>query len=57
MSHMIKCMTLDFGENKIEKIEEFALSLKEFNKLEYLELHLNNNLLKKLHLFSFNNNN
>ena len=36
-------MILEFWENKIEKIEEFASSLQDFNKLEKLELNLNNN--------------
>ena len=36
-------MTLWFSENKIDKIEEFAVALKDFNKLEKLELDLNNN--------------
>ncbi len=46
-------MILHFGMNKIDKMEEFAFSHKEFPKLEYLELNLNNNLLKKLRAFSF----
>ena len=38
-------------------MEEFAVALKDFNKLEKLELYLNNNRLTKLPTFSFNNNN
>jgi hypothetical protein len=36
-------MILDFEENKIEKMDEFTVSLKDFIKLENLELNLNNN--------------
>jgi hypothetical protein len=36
-------MILRFEGNKIEKMEEFALSLKDFTRLENLELHLNMN--------------
>jgi len=32
-----------FEENKIDKIEEFAVALKDFKKLEKLELYLNKN--------------
>ena len=38
-------------------MEEFAVSLKDFNKLEKLELNLNYNKLTKLPSFSINNNN
>ncbi len=41
-------MKLIFSENKIDNIDEFALSLKEFTRMESLELYLNLNLLKKL---------
>jgi hypothetical protein len=37
---MINKMILNFGENKIEQIEEFALSLKDLTRLETLELNL-----------------
>ncbi len=50
-------MILNFEQNKIEKIEEFALSLKDFTRLEHLELLLTNNLLTKLPAISINNNN
>ncbi len=53
----MKKMILSFGGNKIEKIEEFAFSLKDFTRLEHLELLLNNNKLTKLPAFSINNNN
>jgi hypothetical protein len=36
-------------------MEEFAISLKEFNRFENLELYLNNNLLTKFPVFTFNN--
>jgi hypothetical protein len=36
-------MKLNFEGNKIEKIEEFLFSLKEFNRLKELELSLINN--------------
>ena len=36
-------MTLGFSGNKIDKMEEFAVALKDFNKLEKLELYLNKN--------------
>ena len=36
-------MILKFKENKIENIEEFIVSLKDFSKLERLELYLNMN--------------
>jgi hypothetical protein len=36
-------MKLEFSGNKIDKMEEFAVALKDFNKLEKLELYLNNN--------------
>jgi hypothetical protein len=36
-------MILNFEGNKIEKMEEFAHSLKDFNRLENLELNLNKN--------------
>jgi hypothetical protein len=49
-------MILDFERNKIENMEEFTLSLKEFNRLEGLELYLNSNLLSKLPAFSISNN-
>ncbi len=42
---MINKMILYFEENKIEKMEDFALSLKDFTRLENLELYINNNLL------------
>ena len=44
-------MKLEFRENKIDKMEEFAVSLKNFNKLLNLELYLNNNELEKLPAF------
>ncbi len=37
---MMNKMILHFEENKIDKIEDFALSFKEFNRLEHLELNL-----------------
>ncbi len=40
---MLNKMILSFGGNKIEKMEEFALSLKDFTRLEHLELNLNSN--------------
>ncbi len=40
---MMNKMILDFEGNKIEKIEEFTLSLKNFTRLENIELNLNNN--------------
>jgi hypothetical protein len=40
---MINKMILNFEENKIEKMEKFALSLNNFYRLESLELRLNNN--------------
>ncbi len=42
---------------KIEKIEEFALCLKDFAKLKNLDLSLNENLLTKLSAFSIIKNN
>ena len=36
-------MNLGFEENKIDKMEEFAIALKDFNKLEKLELDLSKN--------------
>jgi hypothetical protein len=56
-NNLINKMILNFEQNKIEKIEEFALSLKDFTRLENLELRLNRNLLTKLPAFSNNNNN
>ncbi len=50
-------LQLDFAQNKIEKISEFTLSIKEFKRVEFLELNLNNNLLSKLPVFSINNKN
>ena len=41
-------MILEFSENKIIDIDEFAFSLKDFNKLELLEINLNNNFITKL---------
>ncbi len=49
-------MILRFEYNKIEKMEEFALSLKDFPRLEHLELNLYANKLTKLPAF-YNNNN
>jgi hypothetical protein len=42
-NNVITKMILYFGFNKIEKIDEFAVSLKDFTRLEILELHLQNN--------------
>ena len=36
-------MYLRFRENKIDKIEEFAVALKDFNKLASLEINFTNN--------------
>ena len=41
----------------MELIDEFGASLKDFNKLEWLELQLNNNLITKLPGFCINSNN
>ncbi len=49
-------MFVNFGYNRIETIDEFAISLKEFTKLENLELILKKNLLTKIPAFSINNN-
>ncbi len=50
-------MILNFKHNKIEKIEEFALSLNKFNRFEHQELNLYQNLLNNFPAFSINNNN
>ncbi len=44
-------MILNFEGNKIEKIKDFAISLKEFKRLENLELNMKKNLLTKLPAF------
>ncbi len=49
-------MILGFEENKVEDIEEFAVSLINYNNLEKLTLYLNKNLLAKLPTFSPNGN-
>ncbi len=41
---MINRLSLNFKENKIENMENFSLSFKEFHRLEYLKLSVNNNL-------------
>ncbi len=41
-------MIMSLEGNKIEKIEEFVLSLAEFKRLEMLYLEFRNNLLKRL---------
>ncbi len=43
--------------NKIKTINEFVDSLKEFNKLEKLELYLSNNYLTNLPAFTSDCNN
>ncbi len=40
---MINKIILNFEQNKIEKMEEFAFSYKDFTRLENLELYLSNN--------------
>ncbi len=40
---MLNKMILCFKENRIKKMEEFTLSLKDFTGLEHLELNLNSN--------------
>ncbi len=49
---MVNEMILNFERNKIDNIDEFALSLKDFSRLENLELHFSNIFLTKLPSFS-----
>jgi hypothetical protein len=55
--NLINKMILNFEQNKIYNMEEFSLSLKDFPRLENLELYLNNNFLTELPAFSINGNN
>jgi hypothetical protein len=52
--YSIKMMKFECSYNKIVQVEEFVLSLKDFKRLENLELIFNYNKINKLPAFNLN---
>ncbi len=53
----LKSLIINLNSNQIENISEFISSLKNLDKLEYLEVNLGSNKLNKLPGFSLSENN